>query len=364
MVLVLEKHDVDAVRRIVEAAAMAPSAENTQPWRFVPEGSSLLVCLETARTLASDVSSMLSLTAIGAAIENAVIASSAEGRCADVELVSDTIPPRPQCATIPIARIHFCDGAQRDPLADDIKSRVTTRRMDHRRPIDRAPLCVLERSCEGFPGVSIHWVDNSRLGEFARLIGIGNRIRFEHKSFHREFYDNLRFTAAEARRARDGLDLTTLQLPHGVATILRILRTWPRMKLANILGFSRGVARQAAREVRRSGAVGFLTVESPGLPEFIDGGRAFERLWLAASSLGLRVHPTASLPVFMAHARSGLEDLLPRHARLATTMTKQFYQLWPDLTGRVVQIAFRLGFGSLPRTRSLRRTLEAVLGCD
>ena len=65
--------------RMIEAAILAPSAENTQPWRFAIDGDRLLVGIDRSRTLASDVDDMLTLTGIGAAIENAVIAARGKG---------------------------------------------------------------------------------------------------------------------------------------------------------------------------------------------------------------------------------------------------------------------------------------------
>jgi hypothetical protein len=174
-------------------------------------------------------------------------------------------------------------------------------------------------------------------------------------------YGNLRFAESEVRRTRDGLDVAALQLPFGAASIMHVLRSWRRMKWANLVGFSRGVARQATQEVIRSGAVGFLAVPVAGLEHFVEGGRVLERLWLTATRLGLCFHPTASLPVFLAHARTGGRQLLPGHRQLAEAMSERFYRLFPTLAGRTIQMAFRIGYGPKPPVRSLRRPLTAVL---
>jgi hypothetical protein len=171
----------------------------------------------------------------------------------------------------------------------------------------------------------------------------------------------LRFSAAEARRMRDGLDVATLQLPAGVAAILWSLRSWRRTRWANIFGFARSVARQAAREVVRSGAVAFLTVTEPTPQQFVAGGRALERIWLTATRLGLQFHPTASLPIFLAHARAGGEQLTPQLRNRTAAMWDRFYGLFPEVTGRTVQMAFRIGYGPTPPVRSLRRATTFVV---
>jgi hypothetical protein len=194
-------------------------------------------------------------------------------------------------------------------------------------------------------------------------VGIGNQIRFEYEHFHDELYRNLRFTVAEAERTRDGLDVATLQLPAALTWLLSALRTWRRMKLFNtFFGFSRTAAKQTAQEVRNSGAVGFLTVPTPDPQAYVEGGRALERIWLTATRLGLAFHPTASLPVFLAYARTGAHQQLPRHEQVIADMARQFNSLYPDVTGRTVQMVFRIGCTSQPpAVRSLRRHVEDVL---
>jgi Nitroreductase family len=361
MIATSSKISRETLCQIVEAATLAPSAENLQPWRFELGEGGFTICLDARRRLESDVDQMLALTGIGTCLENAVIAASAQGLRTEVEVVAKSLPSAQRNELVPLVRLEFTEGGEPDALSGCLESRSTSRRMDPRRRVAPAILRELESNSGLFPGVSIHWVAEEQLDEFAALVGLGNRIRFEHKPFHAELYHSLRFTAAEARQSCDGLDVATLQLPLGVAGIMRALRTWPRMKLANTLGFSRGVARQATQEVVRSGAVGFITVSRAELDSFILGGRSLERLWLSATRLGLCFHPTASLPVFLAHARTSSQQLLPRHRELAADMSKRFCRLFPTLDGQTAQMAFRVGYGPRPPIRSLRRPWKSVV---
>lgn len=358
MSVVAELCSLDQFRRIVRAATLAPSAENTQPWRFEIGENWLAVGVDLSRSLKSDVDHMLSLTAVGAAIENAALAASAEGFRADVCLLPEARGAARGTSPVPVARIEFTEGATPDALASQIEQRVTARRMTSRQvPAD--VLTELAMEVED-PTIRLHWVQEPERLEFASLVGIGNRLRFEHRAFHREFYEQARFSSADALQTRDGLEIASLQLPPGVPTLLWALRGWRRTELANRFGYSRGVGRQAAREVRGSGAIGFMTLHDATWNQFLGGGRALERVWLAATSKGLCFHPTASLSVFLAHGRREGSNLPEKQSRLVVQMCERFERLYPELNGRTVSIAFRIGYGPTPQMRSLRRDLGAV----
>ncbi len=346
---------------MVDAAVLAPSAENTQPWQFVVEGDELVVELDTSRWLPSDVDGMLALTGIGAAIENAVIAARRHGRESTVSYEIDS-PPCRSAAFVRVASIDPGEFGASDSLFAFLKSRCTSRRLESR-PIPPELLAQVSGSLDGISNVRLDWLTApAEIRPLAKLIGVGNRLRFEHKPFHREFYDNLRFTRDEVCASRDGLDVETLQLPHAVKKILYGLRKWPRMRLANRLGFSRIVARQAAMEVRTSGAVGILSVDEPSPQAFLEGGRALERIWLAATGEDLGFHPTASLPVFLAHARrTDGSGLLAKHRPAVQDLSREFCRLFPQLADRTVQMVFRVGFADPPRARSLRRSIQEVI---
>lgn len=362
MTIILSDRMAALHRRTVEAAILAPSAENTQPWHFHSEGNGLLICLDESRVLASDVDSMLDLTSLGTCLENAVIAARQSGYEPTVTTKFNSWETRQQENLLPVAKLDFSEPGAVDPLFAHLATRCTSRRMQ-RTPIATQQLEEIYRSISTFSAVQLDWItDPGDVREIAQLAGIGNRIRFEYEPFHQEFYNNVRGSQRAAESTRDGLDLATLQLPIGVAGILNFLRKWPRMRAANRLGFSRSVARQAAAEVRSSGALGVLTVDDPTPESFLCGGRALQRLWLTATANQLGLHPTAALPVFLAYAeRTDGSRLLPKHHRMAQGMHDRFNRLFPQLRGRTVQMVFRLGYANQPKVRSLRRSATDVL---
>jgi len=191
---------------------------------------------------------------------------------------------------------------------------------------------------------------------------VSDRLRFEQEPFHRELFKQLRLTPAEAEQTRDGLDIRTLALPPGGRLVLRLIRHWPVLRAANWFGASALLAMPSILSVICSGAVGLLSVDQPTAINFLEGGRAFQRLWLAATAAGLQLQPLGSLPIFLAHLdQLGGEKLTKSQQSRAKKVEHRFLELVPELKGRTLLMAFRIGYGKPPRYRSLRRKLEDVL---
>ena len=149
------------------------------------------------------------------------------------------------------------------------------------------------------------------------LVAQSDRMRFEHERFHAELYRQLRFTAADSERTRDGLDVRTLELPPGAVHVLHFLRKWPRIRFLNHFGLSRMMSMPSRWSVCRSGAVGILTVGEPAVSKYLAGGRALERIWLACHGEG-PVAASARQPADIYRPRTPVERLRaaappPRH---------------------------------------------------
>jgi hypothetical protein len=403
------------VQDLVRAATLAPSPDNNQPWRFRFDDGKLLVYEDPARGLPSDVCSMFAMLALGAAVENVVIEATRHGLAAECRLSLRESDGNFRGAkgddVESIAEILFSPGAQADRLADVLEKRCTNRHPYSREPVATSALNQIASAAERFDGCRLTWlVDRSLIRRVSKLVAVADRVRFERAEFHAELYRQLRFTPAEAERTRDGLDLRTLGLPPGGGLVMRLLKSWPLVRTLNHFGLSRALTAPSAVQVRNSGAVGVLTVANAAPRSFFAAGRAFERLWLTATDLGLSLHPVASLPIFVAHhellggraldrqpatqhqpeaqARNsdattsqapclsvpadGSLDPQPiparrdkiqnpsRHARLAAALSREVRELLPAIAGQTLVMLFRLGTSKATPVRSLRRPVDEV----
>lgn len=357
---ILELACAPSLEELVEKAVLAPSPDNNQPWQFVASKEHLDVYLDPSRALPSDVNRMFDLMGIGAAIENADIAARQCGFTLEVStpLACGTTGAEPH----PVARLTPVPGGTPDPLHDWLDQRVTNRKLYTARPLAEGVLSRLSAVVSPPGEVQVDWIaDRSRIRAFARLIAISDRFRFEYEPFHHEVFRQLRFSAAEAERTRDGLDVRTLELPPGAAAALALLRPWPRMRFLNRTRLGRLLTVPSALSVWRSGALGLLTLPEATTAGFLAGGRAFQRIWLAAQSEHLALQPLGSLPILIAQMEQlGGKNLTPSHQRLAQRLQTRLSALVPSTAGRTLLMVFRVGQAARPAVRALRRKAEDV----
>ena len=326
---------------------MAPSPDNNQPWRFVVGDDELAVHLDRQACLPSDVDHMFDLIALGAAIENSVLAAGTHGYSADIAYLVDRRVPESTDRYYPVARIRFAEGGQESPLARWIPERATCRRPYDVQPIESQKLAAITDAASGMvsavfpptrsvseddsrrrlanasgwydaesaPSCELEWIqDGSAIKELSKLVAKADGLRFRYRAFHEELYRQLRFTSAEAEASRDGLDVRTFELPRPAVWALRWLRSWRRMRALHLCGLGGLLTAPSARLVRQSAAIGVLTTSAvgrasdasratPAATDYLDSGRALQRAWLTATSLGLSVHPLGSLPIFLAQLR-------------------------------------------------------------
>jgi len=349
---------VEHLKHVVTAGVAAPSPDNNQPWRFRWEQDRLTILLDRSQALPSDVHHMFDLLSAGAVIENITIAATQHGRSTEIEPLWDPDDPTefPQ-----VAELRFSAGARPDPLAEAIPARCTNRLLYAKKPVPDQHWEHLRASVAAFPDVHLHiTADRNQLKALARLVMLADRFRFEYPAFHAEIFRQLRFTAEEAERTRDGLDFRTLALPPGSKLLIKALRSWSLMSRLNRLGLSRALTWPSYGSVLCSGGAVLLSVPEFTFAHILAAGRAFERLWLAATQLGLALHPLGSLPIFIAHEEilDGVK-LTPQHRQLARRLASRLRQWAPALSSRVLMMVARLGYGPICRVRSLRRPVES-----
>lgn len=278
---------------LIEAAILAPSADNSQPWcyRWNNEGLELWID-ETRSGGFSDQRYMLSDLAIGTCIENIVIRAHSLGYDSRVEYL-----PAPEQIPLWAAKLHFSPAPTADDsLALTIPERHTDRSFPWRGPVTTTAKETLCSETARFQGVKLAWLDHTPHHKMAlKAMWLAESLRFGNQGLHRELFSSIRFDLDYSTIGEEGLPPATLAIEKALRPFFRALRHWPVMRRVNHLGGNYIIGlRSAVIPALLSPALGIVSTQHSSRADIIQAGRALQRIWLKASDMGLAVQPFAA----------------------------------------------------------------------
>lgn len=331
---------------IVHAATRAPSGGNVQPWTITTTPGSVRLTIDRDRTSGLDVAYRGSHVALGAALYNARSAAAHHGVLGDV-----TVEPDGDTVDIVVEL-----GAGTDPdLAktyDAVLSRSTNRTVGT--PREMRPEVLSDLTTAPLPeGVRVALVtDRPSIQQIAEILAESDRIRFLTKPLHTEMISELRWPGQSDPDT--GIDVHALALDSTDLVKLDVSR---RSDVVELLGdWDAGIAlgEDSYDRVVSSSAVAVTIVDGNGATDFVRGGAGTQRLWLAAESHGLAVHPSS--PVFLyAQSPSEFEQLSPRYAAALAELRSRFARIVGIDIDESIALVLRLSHTDGAALRSRRR---------
>jgi nitroreductase len=285
---------------VLELARWAPSGDNAQPWRFaVPAPHRIDVYgYDTRAHCVYDLDGWASQLAHGMLLETIAIAATRAGREARIDVPIDA-------AAGPILYRVTLDDARRapaDPLIDAIRERTVQRRPMRARALTAAQRTALERAAAPLRVVWFAtWRGRARV---AALYARNARIRLtipEAYAVHRAVIA-WHATTSDDRMPDASLGADPLLL----AVMRRAMTSWERIdRLNRWTGtLAPRIALDFVPGVLCSAQLALIAEREPAtLADRVAAGRAVQRLWLTATTLGLQMQPQYTPLVFARYAR-------------------------------------------------------------
>ena len=195
----------------------------------------------------------------------------------------------------------------------------------------------------------------------ANILALNDRIVFENNKLHDFLFTHIRWSKDEIETTRDGLSINSLELGAFQSQFMKVLSSWKVVQFMNIFGFSRFVPMQSYQLCKGASALCLLSFAGTGLDSYFNGGRALQRIWLTAASLGLSLHPMTGLVYLIHTVRSGGEGLSNNHNKMLLKAFDKLRELCPLGENESIIMAFRIGYADPPSDKSLRLPMEKVL---
>jgi nitroreductase len=276
------------LRFLLRYAILAPSMRNTQPWRFEVDGNAvqLFAAPSSPQPIADPESRELYLS-LGCALENLLVAAEHFGFSHELRYFPDGT------SSDLAARIVFELGGSRTPARAHITLNAITQRHNdnsvyHRMPVPPHVRRRLQACCVE-PELRLQLIDDLLFRQKVDELTLeADRLEFSNPAFRKELSSRIREGVFGDSRIVSGLS--------GLAV--------------SKLDLGEAVARQDHQLVLSAPLLGMISGRTDTHLVHMKAGQVFERLWLSATTMGVRVHPMSQT---MRHPtmRAALADLMP-----------------------------------------------------
>lgn len=265
---------------LLQAAASAPSADNSQPWCFSWDQG--FVTGYAKRRGGFPVDYHATELALGAASENLTWALASLG--ADFSAWHVGAPERNGA---------FFRGSI-DSLIETLPSpdsRVWLHRHTNRAPYvmaEIAPDILADLTACRVGDIGIEAIRGDTVKEVANWVCQASEIRFQTREVNEWFAASLRFGKTQEDWF-EGLHVQTLALPPGGIGLLKLMSDWNRLQWLNRIRAYKLFSRIEAANFQQAPLI--LAVVGNENTSAFDAGRCLQRAWLRLTKLGLSAHP-------------------------------------------------------------------------
>lgn len=305
----------EKLKFLLNYAILAPSSQNTQPWKFNVSGNEIEVFSDKTRWLTvADADQREFYISIGCAIENLLIAAEHFGYVSEVQYF-----PEPNRTDL-VGAVRFIPGGQPgDPkLFQAILDRHTNRQLYENRTIPGTNLQLLNNTTE--KGLGLYLTSDPKIkSEFRDLEVRADKIQYENV----EYKSELGYWLGQGMMGPKGIQAKIAQF--------EVL----------FLDDGTGQSRKDSDLLNSTPALGFITSSGNDRTSQVKAGQLLERIWLTATAMDIRVQPM-SQALGVAQTREELAKLIPDKASY-------------------LQQTFRLGYAPPETELSPRRPLREVL---
>jgi nitroreductase len=310
----------DRLEFLLQYAVLAPSSHNTQPWRFaIDRADEISVYVDKTRWLrVADADQRELHISIGCAIENLVVAAERFGYAVRVayfpepgnEFLAATVSLRSTTSLAPTGNAE---------LFDAIVARHTNHNAFDGRPLPEDCLEAFEACCPD-PDVALYLTGDERVRSAVDdLVVRADAVQFSDPAFREEL----------ARWIGEGVFGT----PWLLARIARLAVAY--------VNVGPSVGRKDSEVLMSAPALGLLVSPRNDRTTQVRAGRAFERIYLRATALGVAVRPMSQVLQVPEIKRELADLLVPR--------------------GMFPQQPFLLGFAEPAEHHTPRRSVRETL---
>ena len=356
--------DRSDVEQMVEAAILAPSGGNMQPWFWYYSKGNLFLFLDASRSYSMlDFEHRGSYMALGAAVENLRLTAHKMG-------LNPTINFLPLNGNSQLVATFCFTNSGETTLSKEelsmwnaIGRRQTNRNLRKYKKLSRSSMDVLQAFQDDTDLTLSLTTDLNLIRAVGQIMADGERVRLMHEWSHHDFQNEIRWTEAENRATKNGIDIETVELTESDLAGLKIVSDWETVKELRDIDERKGRKFQelTQKTFRSTSALLFVSAKQAAAQDYLEVGRIAERIWLSGAAMNLAMQPVGA-PIFLAH-RGMAEQVYSDHQK--NTMSRILTEL-PRLFGvpnHTPMFLLRIHIAEYAK-RSLRKPLAQVFSYE
>ncbi|MEX8546238.1 MAG: Rv1355c family protein [Mucilaginibacter sp.] len=310
--------DQKTIEEVVGAAIAAPTGGNAQPWKWKYQNKNLYLFYNSEyKVQLIDSDKTASFIGFGTATENLVL----KAHELNLEVKSTLFPLGVESDLI--AAYSFFSSKNNniienlephlvDELAKAIPLRVANRKLTSRIEIEEERLIKISDYVKTVPGAELKLItDSEYLDKVGEIIAKAERIRLMNKGGHIDFLSETMWTDEEAEITKRGVAVTSLDLTPSEQVGLKIISDWEVVKHLNNWEAGRGLEKLSKKSTLSASAIGLITMPEQSMLNFLQGGRAVERAWLAATNEKIAFQPL-SISIFLFNRLNSFDNLFSK----------------------------------------------------
>lgn len=278
--------------KLIRSAVLASSPHNTQPWQFRAAGPSVEVYLDPRRMVKGlDPYLREAHIGMGCAIENLMLAASANGLAATVVIPDGELDQQPVGSLRLIAKVDLAPGpGNQTELYGAIPRRHTNRgiydpngALPQGFPGDLLSLCNVEPEARLFV-----FTDPEQRGRLTAISAEANRELYSDDEVENGSNEWIRWRTSDIRKYEDGLTIDNFGLPPVTAALAKAAPTF-LLKQAATPSQRTGMYAQQLESAR---LVGLICVRNRlSMRQSLVAGRLWQRAHLLATARGVAARP-------------------------------------------------------------------------
>ncbi len=351
--------DEKTIKEIVNAACLAPSGGNMQPWKWIWNKNTLFLFHEKASSFSFlDYNNLGSYIAFGAAIEN-------------IKIVSATYNLKPQIEYFPLSKnkeliaiIQFEEIKMNvDELTKGIYSRNTNRKLNERVVIEKGVLNEIALALNAFENTFVKWInDENEIEIVADIVTTTDKIRILQPQGHYDLFNKeIRWNAKQVNETKDGIDIDTLEISNGEKAAMKLATDQNAIDYLRKWNLGDGFKKISMKSVQKSGAIGLIYFNKKDELSYFNAGSALQRVWIKANNLGLSFHPISACTfMFQRILEENESSFNDKNTEKLKELHKKFNNLWKFNETETGVFMFKLHLSNDTSIRSLRKPLDEM----